>query len=236
MSDSSNNSKPGIYELGVAPTHNFEMLKQVRQREYEKAVDSLKVTRTSYDLATTDKDILSFRQDWLQDELSRNAEGWIRRNQQNQCKRPSHLIELKKYRDFLRLEIDQLTTVRTISRTPATDQPPVATYKTFADLFINPDDIDSCVDALRRYRPEKPVLGEGLTWIGGPKRVGIIVAWIDNMEQAKQPKIHFLNDRRELVKLLNGYFINLNMGIYARVFENPVDRDVKDRFITLMAC
>ena len=47
-------------------------------------------------------------------------------------------------------------------KAPATDQPPVATYKTFADLFINPDDIDSCVDALRRYRPEKPCTGGGL--------------------------------------------------------------------------
>ena len=54
------------------------------------------------------------------------------------------------------------------------------------------------------------------------------------METARQPKIYRLKNRKQLVALLNGYFLNLNMGKHATVFDKVVERDVKDRFIALM--
>lgn len=117
---------------------------------------------------------------------------------------------------------------------PAIDRPPVTTYDTFPDLFKNPADVGPCVEVLRKYRPQKPVLGEGLTWVGSRKDRGLLVAWIERMEQTSQPKIHRLGDRKELVRLLNNYFANLSMGKDARVFGTPTDKDVKDRFVALM--
>ncbi len=115
------------------------------------------------------------------------------------------------------------------------DPRPAESFDSFTDLFIDPADIDPCIEALRKYRPEKPVLGEGLTWVGGPKNRGLIVAWIETMELTKRPKIRHLKDRKKLVRLLNTYFSSLNMGKYARVFDEPTNRNAKDRFAALMA-
>ena len=108
-------------------------------------------------------------------------------------------------------------------------------HNSFEELFCVPEDIDYCVDALRRYRLEKPVLSMGLNWLGSHKDKTIIVAWIEAMEGLKVPKIYRLADRKQLVKLLNSYFSNLNMGTHARSFGNVVDRDAKDRLVSLIA-
>lgn len=107
-------------------------------------------------------------------------------------------------------------------------------YDSFEKLFPSCEILDTCVDALRRYRPENPVLGEGLTWKGGKKDKGLFVAWIERMESMKSPKITRLGNREHLVKLLNAYFINLNLGKDARVFSNIVTQKRKDDFIALL--
>ena len=61
----------------------------------------------------------------------------------------------------------------------------------------------------------------------------MIVAWIEAMEWLK--RIPVVSDRKQLVKLLNKYFDGLEMGRDARVFDDPVDRDIKETLVSLMA-
>ena len=91
-----------------------------------------------------------------------------------------------------------------------------------------------CVDALRKCRPEKPILGEGLNWTGGQKDKGFFVAWIERMETMKKPKIAYLGNRKQLVQLLNAYFVNLNLGKDARMFSNGAPKEKKDAFLALL--
>ncbi|GAB3501054.1 hypothetical protein GCM10027341_27300 [Spirosoma knui] len=100
-------------------------------------------------------------------------------------------------------------------------------YLTFEDLFILPANVDICVDVLRKYRLDAPLLGEKNNWIGSFKDRGVIVAWIDQLEA--KGKIRRI-DRKQLVGLLNNFFSDLNMGKDARVFNNITKRDVKDYF------
>ncbi|GAB3923405.1 hypothetical protein [Larkinella terrae] len=117
---------------------------------------------------------------------------------------------------------------------PALDKSDTIAYNSFEELFINLIDIEKCIDALRRYRPEKSVLGEGRNWTGVNKDKGVIVAWIERMEGMRKPKIRRLSNRKRLVMLLNNFFLDLNMGKDARVFSNPVDLNVKQAFEALM--
>ncbi|GAB3539380.1 hypothetical protein [Spirosoma fluminis] len=113
--------------------------------------------------------------------------------------------------------------------------PPDPDYKSFEELFYDPNDINKCLEALRNFRPDKPVLGEGKNWTGGPKDVGILVAWIDRMETMKKAKIRKLTDHPQLVCLLKQFFVGLDkMGKQARIFDNIVKKDQRDRFIALM--
>ena len=82
---------------------------------------------------------------------------------------------------------------------------PKETPKTFASLFINPNDIDLCVDALRQIDP--PLISDAGTWIGGKRNQSIIVAWIDVLEL--KGKIQKMDNRVELSKLLNAHFEGL---------------------------
>lgn len=107
-------------------------------------------------------------------------------------------------------------------------------YKSFDKLFINTLDIEPCIQALRSYRPEKPVLGEGLTWTGSIKDKGLIVAWIERLETIEPKKIVRLSNRKQLVELLNAYFENLEMGKDASVFNKVVDPTLQDAFKSLL--
>jgi hypothetical protein len=107
-------------------------------------------------------------------------------------------------------------------------------YSCFTDLFINPSEVNYCIQALRNYRPEKPVLGEGLAWTASIKDKGLIVAWIERMETMEPKKIKRLSNRKELVKLLNAYFEDLEMGKDARVFSEIVDPTLQDAFKALL--
>ncbi|GAB4007181.1 hypothetical protein GCM10028808_10580 [Spirosoma migulaei] len=112
----------------------------------------------------------------------------------------------------------------------AHDQP----YESFVDLFINSADIEPCLQALRNYRPDKPILGEGLTWTGSIKDKGLIVAWIERLETMEPKKIKRISNRKQLVVLLNTYFEDLEMGRDASVFNKVVDPSFQDAFKALL--
>ena len=141
------------------------------------------------------------------------------------------------FRPVIDVEWPRTTFEKFIEKCKPTPPPPgrdKPVYASFEDLFINPADIEPCINALRWYRPEEPILGDGRNWTGSRKDRGLLVAWIERMETMNPQKIRPLTDRKKLVKLLNGYFENLNMGAAARVFDNPVNPDARNSFTSLI--
>ena len=84
---------------------------------------------------------------------------------------------------------------------------PAPEYANFADLFINKNDLEKCVDALRKVRP--PVVNDAGVCIGTTVRAKII-AWLDVLEQRN--KIQIPADKRQLSKLVNDFFPGLKMN------------------------
>ncbi|MCX6214649.1 hypothetical protein [Spirosoma sp.] len=144
------------------------------------------------------------------------------------------LKELKNSITDLRRSIENNKAEDPNNNPELTEDETKAQYKSFTDLFINSSDINCCIQALRNYRPEKPVLGEGLSWTASIKDKGVIVAWIERMETMNPKKIKRLSNRKKLVKLLNAYFENLEMGKDASVFNKVVDKSLKDAFKALI--
>ena len=114
--------------------------------------------------------------------------------------------------------------------------PTVDDYRSLSDLFVLGCE-EKCVEALRKYRPEKPVINGANQWIGNNgKDKGVIVAWIEAMERSRPSKIVCLTGtrRKELVQFLNAYFQGLNMGKDARVFSDPADSKIIESLTSLM--
>ena len=108
------------------------------------------------------------------------------------------------------------------------------TYTSFEDLFFDKGQIERCINALRDFDRDKPVLGSDRNWLGSRKKKGIIVAWVERLESMKPAKIRRISDRRNLVELLNRFFEGLDMGEDARVFRAIVPHDLKHTFAALL--
>ncbi|GAB2605674.1 hypothetical protein [Spirosoma areae] len=144
-----------------------------------------------------------------------------------------HDEELYDYLLIVR-ELIRKITDNTPTQEAPTPKAEEAQYKTFEELFISPANINKCLDVLRAYRPEKPILGEGTNWLGGPNAKAVLIAWIERMESMNPQKINKLSNRKQLVALLNAYFPALKMGIFARSFDNIIDADIKDKITAMM--
>ncbi|MBD2752608.1 hypothetical protein [Spirosoma validum] len=106
--------------------------------------------------------------------------------------------------------------------------------ETFIDLFFNASDIDTCVEALRLIRPERPVINATGRWVGGESdgSKGILVGWIDRLEYCN--KIRKMQDRKKLISLLEEYFPGLKMGASARIFANTAKDSIRLGFAALL--
>jgi hypothetical protein len=109
-----------------------------------------------------------------------------------------------------------------------------APFTSFTDLFFQAADIKLAVDALRKIRPEKPLLTTNGHWITRKKdgSKGILVAWIERLENTH--KIRVVSNRKALVSLLNAYFPGLDMGGSARTFGDPTEESIRLGFISLI--
>ena len=110
----------------------------------------------------------------------------------------------------------------------------IPVYSTFFDLFINPDEFDICIDALRKFRPEKPVVNDSGHWIGGKRDNSktILVGWVDRLEHLR--KIAKLDNRRHLARLLENHFTGLKFGKDARIFYDLVDETIRLGFVATL--
>jgi hypothetical protein len=102
-------------------------------------------------------------------------------------------------------------------------------FDSFEELFIKPEDLLMCVEALRRIDP--PLISEDGAWIGRKGSKAKFAAWIKRLEDSN--KICFVPDKRNLVPLVNSYFPSLDFGSEARSFADP-DKDALDEFTALI--
>ena len=127
--------------------------------------------------------------------------------------------------------------ITSLTHQPTSNRPEKASNKkvqpeTFAEVFNKQSEIQDCIDALTKI--ENPVISDKGEWIGkkrGSKgSISILVAWIEVLEI--RGKLIKGIDRLHLIKLLNVYFIGLNMGTKAPgMFDkkNPI----QDKYITI---
>jgi len=130
---------------GLNPTHNFELLKSHRLKQYEDKLVASTDKRLLNELETTLFDISMLYSDWLNDEL-KIIEQWLSDKYPNGDKKKPLLseekIEIVKYKTFISNEIDS-----TISDEPKNkskqDQP-----KTLSELITH-EKSDEIVEAIK---------------------------------------------------------------------------------------
>lgn len=110
----------------------------------------------------------------------------------------------------------------------------LSTGQSFSELFIKSEQVEPSIEALKRIRPDKPLVSSCGHWAGTRKdnSKGMLVAWIERLEDIG--RIRRVANRRVLVQLLNSYFPGLNMGADARIFDNPTDETARLGFIALL--
>ncbi|WP_080055646.1 hypothetical protein [Spirosoma aerolatum] len=91
------------------PTHDYQLLKEHRQKKYNQDLKAFISERVNNDFVNTSTDIAHFRLLWLKDELTRNVESWLSPTYPNgkpkRIFRTSDIIEKQKYKDYVLDEI-----------------------------------------------------------------------------------------------------------------------------------
>lgn len=92
------------------PTHNFQMLKEAREKNYLNQKIAFEEERNLTEVETTETDKIQFRIVWLENEYL-VAEKWLAGNRSNKTNRQkestiSAMIELNKYTEYLTSEIE----------------------------------------------------------------------------------------------------------------------------------
>ena len=169
-----------LEELGkmgfvVNPTHDFDLLKGVREGEYRKAAAMLHAEYIHYGKQTTKRDFVYHRLNWLQDELTRNVEGWISKNEESRVKRPKHLVELNKYRDYV---IERIKQVEQALRPHKADTqhkpntPPPINYKSDPNkLTARERTLIICYEAEKVINKGEPDYNDYITFATRAKRI-----------------------------------------------------------------
>lgn len=91
----------------VNPVHNYELLKEYRKENFEKALEGFKQERALNKVETTESDVRGLRVMWLNKELQ-VAEKWLQDSQSN-----SDRLELVKYLQSVEEERNELINERT---------------------------------------------------------------------------------------------------------------------------
>lgn len=110
---------------------------------------------------------------------------------------------------------------------PTTSTKPL--YKTFTDLFVKPEYVESSIDALRSIDP--PLINDKGEWIGRRGSKAKFAAFIRRLKNCN--KIHFVSDKKLLVVLAKNYFPGLDLGKHARTMADP-DLNALDEFSALI--
>lgn len=138
-----------ILPTGI-PTHNFELLKPVRQELFEKEKVKFLKERNLNGLKTTDYELNLFLGAWLNNEL-KEIEVWLSDTYPNGKKRGkpsiSEQIEILKYKDFVNTEIERLNQ---ISQTQQSEKPKPELNEALI-LFSSPEIIINLHNELKGY-------------------------------------------------------------------------------------
>jgi hypothetical protein len=120
----------------------------------------------------------------------------------------------------------------TLRPQPVSEAPRQApeTPATLAEWFVNPNDVERCVEALRRY--ESSPIGEGNRWNDKRGNKAVVVAWVDRLEAKNIIKP--VGDRSRLIPALQTFFPGLTIS-RRTLYEQPkafTTAKLKDYFTT----